>query len=295
MSDNIKYYNLQYPINKSSFVASLDSTLLSSDFSLNIGDNVIAETQELGAEIMLVTSFCQEAASQDAQHTAIIKRLADENDFKRQENNTNLEKKFLERVQKSIENEKLDINVISVHKTLYSDVLFVYYTADGRVDFRNFVKNAYQNIGMKVCMRQINARDIGRFFTGCGLCGRKVCCSCMPSVTQKTFVSVKTLKEQNIIPASGKNTGLCGLLCCCMDYESEYYKLSKPFFPKEGDEITQNGDVFVVCDINYISGKIRAKNKDDSCIAVFNNKDIKKNSNGSWLSVGGLEKDTSGT
>lgn len=277
MSNPCKFY-LEFPVTKSYYIAEYDED------KLRKGDYVIADVEGLGKEFLKVAG---KAGACGGDYDKVqIEKLADEADIKARDEALSKKDEYYTKVKKALESEKFELSLVDVHLGAITNTLTIFYTANDIVDFRNFVKNAYQKIGLRVNMRQLRRpRDPGKFFDSCGVCGRKTCCSSSACRPERCNVSIKVLKEQNLMPNSAKNVGLCGLLCCCMSYEAEYYRNAKSIFPKLGDEVAIEHKKYKVMDINYISSKIKLENKDELSVIVVSLDDLNRDDNGNWYSL----------
>ncbi|SDC56152.1 Cell fate regulator YaaT, PSP1 superfamily (controls sporulation, competence, biofilm development) [Pelagirhabdus alkalitolerans] len=134
-----------------------------------------------------------------------------------------------------IKEHKLDMNLVDVEYTFDRNKVIFYFTADGRVDFRNLVKDLASIFKTRIELRQIGVRDEAKLLGGIGPCGRMLCCSTFLGDFQP--VSIKMAKDQNLSLNPAKISGLCGRLMCCLKYENDEYEQAKKELPDLGQSI----------------------------------------------------------
>ena len=136
---------------------------------------------------------------------------------------------------------KLEMKLIDVEYTFDQKKAIFYFTAEGRVDFRELVKDLASIFKVRIELRQIGVRDEAKLFKGLGVCGRTTCCA--QWLGDFTPVSIKMAKEQNLSLNSTKISGICGRLLCCLTYEQEFYEEVSKKLPKVGQKvITADGE-----------------------------------------------------
>jgi cell fate regulator YaaT (PSP1 superfamily) len=141
-----------------------------------------------------------------------------------------------------------------------------FFTADGRVDFRDLVKDLAHSFHTRIEMRQIGVRDEAKMTGGIGICGRELCCSSWLRDFQP--VSVKMAKEQNLALNPNKISGQCGRLLCCLDYEYETYCCLRKNFPKSGKRVRTVNAVGIVDKVNILTGNITLKLDDNKIVVI---------------------------
>ncbi|ASN03759.1 PSP1 domain-containing protein [Virgibacillus necropolis] len=162
-------------------------------------------------------------------------RLADEKDkMSVVENQQQSETAFQICAEKIIEH-KLDMNLVEVEYTFDRNKIIFYFTADGRVDFRNLVKDLAALFKTRIELRQIGVRDEAKMLGGIGPCGRMLCCSTFLGDFEP--VSIKMAKDQNLSLNPAKISGLCGRLMCCLKYENDDYETAKRTLPDLGEKV----------------------------------------------------------
>ena len=157
-------------------------------------------------------------------------RLANNKDVKKLEENKIKEKKALEKCKEKIKEHKLAMNLIDVEYKFDNSKIIFYFTADGRVDFRDLVKDLAAIYKTRIELRQIGVRDEVRKIGGNGVCGRELCCCSF--LNNFDMVSIKMAKEQSASLNPSKISGNCGRLMCCLKYEQEVYEEKIKKLPK---------------------------------------------------------------
>ena len=165
-----------------------------------------------------------------------IMRLATKKDIERFEKNSLLEKEIYVYCYEKIQEKSLPMNLISVERLFDGGKVMIYFTADGRVDFRELVKDLVQKFHVRIEMRQIGVRHEAKMVGGLGNCGRQLCCTSF--LTNFEPVSIKMAKEQNLSLNPSKISGMCGRLMCCLNYEHTYYEDAKKDLPKIGKKVS---------------------------------------------------------
>ena len=159
-----------------------------------------------------------------------VLRKADEADIKKHEENIGKEKEAFDVCTEKIEQHKLVMKLIDVEYTFDNNKVIFYFTADGRVDFRDLVKDLATVFRTRIELRQIGVRDEAKMIGGLGPCGRPMCCSTF--LGDFAPVSIKMAKEQNLSLNPTKISGICGRLMCCLNYEQETYEGIRKRLPK---------------------------------------------------------------
>lgn len=204
-------------------------------------------------------------------------RIATEEDTKHYENNKKKEKEAFNICLDKIAQHKLDMKLIDVEFTFDLNKVIFYFTSDGRVDFRELVKDLAGIFRTRIELRQIGVRDEAKMLNGIGICGNPLCCATFLSEFQP--VSIKMAKEQGLSLNPSKISGVCGRLMCCLKYEEEAYEELNKLLPNEGDiVITPDGEgevlsVYVLRQI--IKTAVRVNPKDDISINYYHIDEIK--------------------
>ncbi len=203
------------------------------------GTRVIVETSR-GVECGRVVLGIREVDdSRVTQPLRPVLRIATEQDIEREETNREKEKEAYKICRKKIAERGLDMKLIQAEYTFDGKKLLFYFTADGRVDFRELVKDLASVFRMRIELRQVGVRDETRMLGGIGVCGRPLCCSSY--LTEFAPVSIRMAKEQNLSLNPAKISGACGRLMCCLKNEQETYEHLKKKLPGVGD-IVQASD-----------------------------------------------------
>ena len=186
-----------------------------------VGDYVIVETAR-GEECGEVAKPVHEVPdSKISKPLRPALRMADAIDLRRMEKNRADEKRAFDVCAERIEKHKLDMKLVDVEMTFDRNKLIFYFTSDGRVDFRELVKELAAVFRMRIELRQIGVRDEAKMLNGIGICGRPLCCASFLGDFQP--VSIKMAKEQNLSLNPTKISGICGRLMCCLKYENHMY------------------------------------------------------------------------
>ncbi len=167
---------------------------------------------------------------------------------------------FYEKVAKN----KLEMQLVDVEYTFDNTKLCFYFTAEGRVDFRELVKDLASVFRTRIELRQIGVRDEARLFGGLGVCGRPFCCKSF--LSDFTQVSIKMAKEQNLSLASAKISGSCGRLMCCLRYEQDTYERESAALPRVGSTVDTPKGRATVLESNFLTGKIKVSDSNDGTI-----------------------------
>ena len=205
-------------------------------FDIKQGDNVIVETAR-GVEFGRVVSGPREVEDEEVvQPLKSVIRPANDQDRKTVEKNKQKEKEAFKICLEKIRKHKLEMKLIDVEYTFDGNKILFYFTADGRIDFRELVKDLAAVFRTRIELRQIGVRDETKIRGGIGICGRPLCCSTY--LTEFSAVSIKMAKEQNLSLNPTKISGVCGRLMCCLTNEEETYEMLNSQLPSVGDMVT---------------------------------------------------------
>ena len=221
------------------------------------GSGVIVETSQ-GVEFAEVVQSTREAAESEivAPLKQII-RIATPKDVKQAEENREKEREALEYANRMILEHKLDMKLVRVEYTFDGAKIVFYFTSDGRVDFRDLVKDLASNFKTRIELRQIGARDEAKMLGGLGPCGLPCCCNQFLPDFQP--VSIKMAKEQGLSLNPTKISGLCGRLMCCLKYEQHHYEQTRKLLPKVGTDVRCRDGVGKVCELNMLRERVKVK------------------------------------
>ena len=204
--------------------------------SLRQGDRVIVETSrgvECGEVMMINREIDEESVPQPLKK---LIRLATKEDLARIAENAAKEKTAYQICTRKIEAHKLDMKLVEAEYTFDNNKLLFYFTADGRIDFRELVKDLAAVFRTRIELRQIGVRDETKIMGGIGICGRELCCHSY--LSEFAPVSIKMAKEQNLSLNPTKISGVCGRLMCCLKNEEETYEYLNSRLPNVGDYVT---------------------------------------------------------
>ncbi len=182
-------------------------------------------------------------------------RVATKADLKRLEDNRRKEKEAFRICEQKIRNHKLEMKLVEVEYTFDNNKILFYFTADGRVDFRELVKDLAGVFRTRIELRQIGVRDESKMLGGLGICGRPFCCSSFLGEFQP--VSIKMAKEQGLSLNPVKISGTCGRLMCCLKYEQNSYEYLLSKTPKVGALVETEEGRGVVTEMNLLTGELK--------------------------------------
>ena len=244
------------------------------DLQVDLKDYVIVETSQ--GEEMREVAICNRKIP-DEKFVAPLKpiiRIATEEDKKHNEENKKKEKEAFEICQQKIKKHKLDMNLLDVEYKFDNSKILFFFTADGRIDFRELVKDLAAVFKTRIELRQIGVRDEVKRIGGNGVCGRELCCCSF--LGNFETVSIKMAKEQNISLNPSKISGNCGRLMCCLKYEQDVYEDKLSRIPKVGSIVKTEDGEGIVESIETLKEIIRVKLKDgdETFYKKFNAKDV---------------------
>lgn len=242
------------------------------NLEVKAGDNVIVETAR-GMEFGTVTMDITEV--QESEVVAPLKkivRIANEKDHKQHVENVKKKERAMQMCQEKIDKHGLVMKLIDVEYTFDNSKIVFYFTADGRVDFRELVKDLAGVFKMRIELRQIGVRDEAKMLGGIGSCGRALCCHSWLADFEP--VSIKMAKVQNLSLNPTKISGICGRLMCCLKYENDIYMEFRRGMPDVGERVKTPDGLGKVVDTNllqrlvkvrlYVDDKPKGKNNDNT-------------------------------
>lgn len=205
-------------------------------FDIKRGDHVIVETAR-GVEYGTVVAGMKEVEDNDViQPLKSVIRIANEQDKRTEEKNRQKEKEAFNICLEKIRKHGLEMKLINAEYTFDNNKVLFYFTADGRIDFRELVKDLAAVFRTRIELRQIGVRDETKIRGGIGICGRELCCNTY--LSEFSAVSIKMAKEQNLSLNPTKISGVCGRLMCCLTNEEENYEELNSQLPSNGDTVT---------------------------------------------------------
>ena len=225
------------------------------EFQVKSGDHVIVETAR-GIEFGSVVSERRQVKEKCiGDELKPVLRIATKEDEERAAKNREKEKEAYKICLDKIKEHELDMKLVSTEYTFDNNKVLFYFTADGRIDFRELVKDLAAVFRTRIELRQIGVRDETKIRGGIGICGRPLCCSTY--LSEFAAVSIKMAKEQNLSLNPTKISGICGRLMCCLKYEDEIYSLEKERFPKIGSHVKYQDKDVKVTGLNVINDLVK--------------------------------------
>lgn len=241
---------------------------------LAVGDTVIVDTAS-GLAMGKVSAPVKEV--EDDEIVSPLKkvvRLANEEDMKKLKENKKKEPEAFEICAQKIVDRNLQMKLVDVEYSFDGSKITFFFTADGRIDFRELVKDLAAAFHTRIELRQIGVRDEARMLGGLGICGYPYCCKQFLDDFQP--VSIKMAKEQGLSLNPTKISGSCGRLMCCLKYEQDSYEYLMKITPGIGDSVKTPDGVGTVVDVNMITGNLIVKpNTEDGIPYKVNRKDVK--------------------
>lgn len=201
-------------------------------------------------------------------------RIADEKDKVTVMENKDKAKEAFEVCEEKITSHGLDMKLVDVEYTFDRNKVIFYFTADGRVDFRDLVKDLAAVFKTRIELRQIGVRDEAKLLGGIGPCGRMLCCSTFLGDFEP--VSIKMAKDQNLSLNPAKISGLCGRLMCCLKYENDDYEEMKQLLPDIGEGITTQHGQGKVVGLNILEGIVQIEIPDGTKILEYTLDELKE-------------------
>ncbi len=189
-----------------------------------------------------------------------VVRIATKEDIERHEANLALEKNAFDICLKKIREHKLDMKLIDAEYTFDNNKLLFYFSSEGRVDFRDLVKDLASVFRTRIELRQIGIRDEAKMMGGIGVCGRPFCCATF--LSDFAQVSIKMAKEQNLSLNSAKISGTCGRLMCCLNYEYQTYEEELRLTPPVGSRVKTEEGQGMITEINPLTGMVKVSLSD---------------------------------
>lgn len=237
------------------------------DFSIQKGDNVIVETVR-GVEYGKVVT----ARKQVEEHDVVLPlkkvvRIADQKDRMIVAENKQAAQEAYEVCNQKVIEHQLDMKLVDVEYTFDRNKVIFYFTADGRVDFRELVKDLAAIFRTRIELRQIGVRDEAKMLGGIGPCGRMLCCSTF--LGDFDPVSIKMAKDQNLSLNPTKISGLCGRLMCCLKYENDEYETAKEQLPDLGEMIETSHGVGKVVGLNILERVLQVELKEQGRVLEY--------------------------
>ena len=246
-------------------------------FHIRQGGKVIVETAR-GIEFGTVVAGPKEVKDEEVmQPLKSVIRIATEEDKRAEEKNREKEKEAFQICLDKIRKHILDMKLINAEYTFDNNTVLFYFTADGRIDFRELVKDLAAVFRTRIELRQIGVRDETKIRGGIGICGRPLCCHTY--LSEFAPVSIKMAKEQNLSLNPTKISGVCGRLMCCLTNEEETYEELNSRLPAIGDTVTTNeglkGEVQSVSVLRQLVKVVVALENDEKEIREYKVNELK--------------------
>jgi len=236
------------------------------DLELRAGSRVIVETDRGRAMATVVTEPREVPDDQTPEGLKSLLRVATEEDLELAEKNAAREKDAYRYGLERIQARRMEMKLVRAEYAFDGSKIIFYFTADGRVDFRELVKDLAHHFHTRIEMRQIGVRDEAKLVGGIGICGRELCCCSF--LTEFTPVSVKMAKEQGLALNPSKISGQCGRLLCCLSYEYETYRSLKKGLPKCGKKVCWKHENWEVRNQDILAQKLTLRKGDGTAQVV---------------------------
>ena len=234
----IYYFNpLQFPIDKEQHV------IVETARGIEFGDVVVARKQVAEEDLVLPLKSVMRIATEED------KKIVEENKAKAEE--------ALSACQEQVYKHKLDMKLVDVEYTFDRNKIIFYFTADGRIDFRELVKDLASVFRTRIELRQIGVRDEAKMIGGIGPCGRPLCCSSF--LGEFDPVSIRMAKDQNLSLNPAKISGICGRLMCCLKYETLSYEEARDSLPDIGSYVETVFGVGKVVGLNILEKRVQVE------------------------------------
>ncbi|MFV0399242.1 MAG: stage 0 sporulation family protein [Oscillospiraceae bacterium] len=234
--------------------------------TLDKGGQVVVETSRgvESGEVTIANKFIGE--DEFNQPLKKVVRAATEEDIVQVRENREKEEEALRLCMDKVTKHKLDMKLISAEYAFDRSKVLIYFTSDGRVDFRALVKDLASVLKTRIELRQIGVRDEAKMLGGLGICGREFCCTSFLSDFQP--VSIKMAKEQGLSLNPTKISGACGRLMCCLKYEQSAYENLNRITPRKGSKVETPQGVGTVIDVSLLTGFLKVAREDSSGITI---------------------------
>ncbi len=234
--------------------------------NVKLGDKVVVETQngnELGTVAEEIHTVEDDALTLPLKK---ILRVATEKDLKKVEENKKKSDEAFKICEQLIVEHKLDMKLVEVEYYFDGGKIVFFFTSDGRVDFRELVKDLASRFHTRIELRQIGVRDEAKMLGGIGICGQPYCCKRFLNDFEP--VSIKMAKEQGLSLNPTKISGSCGRLMCCLKYEEDAYNYLASITPRVGSTVKTPDGIGVVTDVNLVTGNLFVKLNDSEAMPI---------------------------
>ncbi|OAT86123.1 PSP1 domain-containing protein [Desulfotomaculum copahuensis] len=235
--------------------------------SLSCGDTVIVETARGVEHGQVVTAPAEVAEENVVAPLKKVIRPATPQDLEQIALNEAREKRAFQVGMDKIAAHGLPMKLVGVEQTFDGNKIVFYFTAEGRIDFRELVKDLAAVFRTRIELRQIGVRDEAKMMGGLGCCGRELCCSSW--LSDFASVSIRMAKEQNLSLNPAKISGICGRLMCCLKYENEIYEQSREKYPETGSPVTTPDGEARVTGVNIFKRTVTVELKESRAIKEY--------------------------
>ncbi|MDA3901890.1 MAG: stage 0 sporulation family protein [Desulfuromusa sp.] len=235
----------------------------SQDFELIPGDKVIVETERGRALGTVIRKPREINPDQAPPKLKTILRIAAETDLQMAQSNALREQEALQFCKQRVKQRKMEMKLVRAEYLFDGSKIIFYFTADGRIDFRELVRDLAQHFRTRIEMRQIGVRDEAKQVGGLGICGRELCCS--SHLREFIPVSVKMAKAQGLALNPTKISGQCGRLLCCLAYEYDTYNEMKKTLPKCGKMLQIKAGTAEVISRDILAQKVTLSRNGERC------------------------------
>lgn len=232
------------------------------DKEVSVKDNVIVDTKR-GLECGKIVQVNQKIEDKSIlDNLKAVKRIATEEDMKKYNENLKDAKEAKKTCIKKVNEHGLEMKILTAQYTFDRNKLIFTFTADGRIDFRELVRDLAGIFRRRIELRQVGVRDETKTLSGIGVCGRELCCSSFKR--EFNGISIKMAKEQNLSLNPAKISGVCNRLMCCLKYENKLYKELNKKLPKTGTKVIVNKKEGMIISLDTLKEEVKVK---------FNNED----------------------
>jgi len=231
--------------------------------NFRVGTQVVVESDN-GAQMGIIASNKIPNITNTENKVPRILRTFNENDLQAQTRKKQTEQRAKELCQQIINKLKIKMNLSRVNHISQEKKIVFFFTAEGRVDFRQLVKELFSNLKQRIEMKQMGVRDEARAIKGYGVCGETLCCSTF--LEEFTPVTIRMAKDQGLALNPSKISGACGRLMCCLQYEHQTYKELSQSMPKLGRNVQTPGGLGKVIQSNILKQTVLVRLEDESIL-----------------------------
>jgi cell fate regulator YaaT (PSP1 superfamily) len=257
--------------------------IYTNDFFIKQNSLCVIKTDQ-GIDLGTILRSLNYQNNPDLKITGEIIRKATKEDLEQISELKKIEEEAFQVCREFIMTQKLKMKLVEVKAFFDKTKIIFYFTAENRIDFRDLVKDLAAKFKKRIEMRQIGVRDEARLIGGYGLCGKEFCCC--HKKDNFDSVSIKMAKEQNLNLNSGKISGMCGRLLCCLEYEYDHYKEKNRSLPKHGTQINSKNDNYTVVSVDTLQGVLRLKDNQTNDFIEVTEKDFEFRSGKYYLRQG---------